>query len=267
MAGATSNFERMMTNNGPIQTSITRNLTRWEFRNLQLAGVRIPASRGFRRKHLIPDRCDEWDPQKRLRRCANTTKTFDEIRACSGSPAFSPGTVLEDSIAAQRTQACLRPEVWWWREDSQDNCPNAGKYPEHTKVCRRCRDSFAAEELNDQLRQIAGFRTPLCKSHSLQQAKQLPLNACRCFAFVNDKWRCSYCYCDTLYYLASRAHVFRISLVNKQIPWYHPWAYLTSLRAERRMVCPIKGCFQQPWLHENRDRMHFCMACETICRT
>ena len=254
-------------NNGPVQTSIVRNLTRWEFRNLQLAGVRIPAGRDFRRKYLIADRCDEWNPERRLRRCANTTKTFDEIKACSGSPAYSAGTILADSITDQEIKACLRPEVWWWREESPGNCPNADKYPECTKVCRRCRDAYAAEDLNDQLQTIAGFRTPLCKSHSLQQAKQLPLNACRCFDYIHDKWRCSYCYCDTLYYLTSRAHVFRTSLADVQIPWSHPWAYLTSLWTSRkRMVCPIKGCFQQPWLDETRDRMHMCMACEAICR-
>ncbi|MCJ1262383.1 hypothetical protein MMC22_002253 [Lobaria immixta] len=189
MACAPSRFERMITNNGPVQTSIIRNLTRWEFRNLQLAGVRISVGRVFRRKHQIPTRCDECNPEEEeqlLARCTNSTQTFDEIRACSGSPFFSQGKLRENSISDQEIQDCLQTEPWWGEEDSPENGPNTDKHPIHTKVCRRCRDWYVANEMFHQVLTIAEFRTPLCKRHSLEQANQSPLNACHCFNYIND---------------------------------------------------------------------------------
>ena len=260
----------MITNNGPVQTSIVRNLTRWEFRNLQLAGVRISVGRVFRRKYQIPIRCDECNPEEEeqlVARCTNSTQTFDEIRACSGSPFLSQGKLRENSISDQEIQDCLQTEPWWGEEDSPENGPNTDKHPIHTKVCRRCRDWYVANEMFHQVRTIAEFRTPLCKRHSLERANQSPLNACRCFNYINDKWRCSFCYGNTLHYLKSRADVFKIFLANVQIPWSHPWTYLTSLWAPREgPVCPIEGCFQPAWLDKTAERMHLCMGCDAICR-
>ena len=272
MAATPSKFEQMVINNGPIQTSIIRNLTRWEFRNLLLAGVRIPVDRTFLRKYLIPNRCNELDPERSIgmvERCTNTTERFDDIKACSGGPlCIAQRTfLLEKRIGAEKMKLCLQGEPWRRPENNpDDNELNTNKYPIHTKVCRRCRDFYAAEVRDHQLEKIAGFRTPLCKEHSLELANQLPLNNCRCFDYINHKWRCKFCCSDTLYYLNARAFLSRSNLMQKKVPWSRPWAYLKSLWVSQGPLCPIKGCFEQPWLDETRERMQLCMGCNAICR-
>lgn len=280
MANAPSAFEQMITNNGPVQTSIIRNLTPWEFRNLQLAGIRISVNREFQRRHQAPIRCNERDPVNPDERCPNTTESFDEIRACAGHPfGCVKGKTFQDIwmgiwMGAEKTRPCIQNEPWhiqekgWLVTESQPgNEPNTIQYPIHTKVCRRCRDYNAAESLNVQLRAIAHFRTPLCKWHSLEQARQSPLNACRCFAFINDKWRCRSCYSQTLSYLSGHAAVSRWFLTDVRIPWSQPRAYLRSLWTSSETVCPIQGCFEQSWLDRTGESMQQCLGCNTISRT
>lgn len=276
MANAPSEFEQMITNNGPVQTSIIRNLTPWEFRNLQLAGIRIPVNRVFQRRHQTLIRCNERDPENPEERCPNTTELFEEIRACAGRPfgIVKGKTFMESWMGAEKTRPCIQYEPWkiqerrWLVIESQPGSePNVRQYPIHTKVCRRCRDFYAAEQLNEQLREIADFRTPLCKWHSLEQARQSPLNVCRCLAFINDKWRCRRCYSQTLSFLNAHAGNSKWSLTNVRIPWSHPQAYLRSLWASRGTVCPIQGCFEQSWLDRTGERMQMCLGCNTIIRT
>lgn len=260
MANPRLNLERLITNNGPIQESIMRNLTGWDFRNLKLAGVRITVSREFQRRHQIPIRCNERDPQW-PGRCDNTTETYDEIRACTGSPLWylSRRAHIEKSLGDQKLQPCLL-------QGNPDNEPNTREYPIHKKACRSCRDFYRARELHDQLLAISELRMPLCKRHSLKQAKQFPLNACRCLDYVNDKWRCRRCYEETLYFLITRADLSRQSLANVRVPWSWPWAHLRSLWTSKTRICPIEGCFQKAWLSENRERMQLCLGCSSIIR-
>lgn len=269
MASQPSQFEQMVTNNGPIQTSIIGNLSRWESTNLLLAGVRIPVSQKLLRKHQIPTRCSERVPQSRAR-CPNSTESFDEIRACTGHPfgILQEKKFLKQPLGAQETRPCL--QVKWWRYQENDldigTEPNTGKYPIHTKVCRRCRDFYATELWDEQLLMIAQFRAPLCKWHSLEQSNQLPHNACRCFAYINDKWRCQSCYVIAMFYLKNRADLYRESKLNAGIAWSQPLAYLRRLWGSGGLVCPIKGCIQQPWHDITQERMQLCMGCCSICK-
>lgn len=256
-------------NNGPIQTSIMQNLTRWDFRNLLLAGIRISVSRGFQRRHQKPTRCNEGDPERPGKRCANTTESFDDIRACAGHPAlvFRKGKIhLEDWLGAQEIQPCLQHERFRVWESNPDNEPNVSKYPIHSKVCRRCRDFYAAQGWHHHLL-IARFRQPLCKRHSLAHSNRFPLNACHCLAYVNDKWRCRRCCIDTMDFVEIRAIEFRRSRPRVKTPWSRPWAYLTRLWARSEpQFCPIDGCTHQPWRDlTRRERMQLCFGCNAIC--
>ncbi|MCJ1262347.1 hypothetical protein MMC22_002217 [Lobaria immixta] len=273
MANAPSRFEQMVLNNGPVQTSIIQNLTRWEFLNLQLAGLRIPVGREFKRKMQIPTGCSEVNPRNRDEMCAHTTESFDEIRACAGYPFRTPNGdfVMENWMADHRTQICLLNEPWRVQErhdlapgSRPDLEPNAEKYPIHTKICRRCHEFYAVQRLNEQLLMIADFRAPLCKQHSLELTYQFPLNACRCLAFINDKWRCRRCCVHSLNTLDIRAYVSKESLKNVRIPWSQPWAYLQSLWTPDRPLCPIKGCFQQAWFDETGESVQMCLGCNRI---
>lgn len=269
MANPLSMFEQMMNRNGPIQESVMRNLTHWDFRNLQLAGVRIPVSRGIQRKFLKPNRCNERDPESRFEQCTNTTRSIDEVRACVGRPSwFSRGKFrFEKWIGDQEIQPCLQTERYPAPESNPENEPNMGGCPIHSKVCRRCRDFYAARQLNEQLSIIGQFCTLLCKRHSLEHANQFPLNACRCHGYMNDNWRCNRCATDTIGYLDARAGMFGISLMQAKIPWYHPLARLRSLWGSRGSRCPIEGCVRQPWLDGgNRARMQMCLGCNSITR-
>lgn len=278
MADPPSTFERMITNNGPVQISIMRNLTRWDFKNLQLAGVRLGVSRVFQRRHQIPDRCSERDPEEPEEQCANTTESFDEIRACAGHPmrVRHPKVLMKRRLGEQWTRPCLLVGSWWqpvlvrpWiNQENRTDQPNTSTYPIHAKVCRRCRDLNAAELLVEQSQTIAGFRTPLCKQHSLEQ-NQLPLNGCRCFDYINNQWRCRFCSINTLNYLRTRVNFFRTSRTNARIPWSRPWAYLRHVLALDGLACPIEGCMQQPYpesLDVNSERMQLCWGCNAIFR-
>ena len=257
MANAPSRFEQMIMNNGPVQTSIMRNLTRWEFRNLQLAGVRFSGNRLLLRKYLIPDRCNEWEPQISLlwksERCLNTSKSFDGVRACSGCPVSisEESLVMGKGIGGEEIEKCVR-EVHWW-----DDEVNAERYPIHKKVCSRCRQYYAAANLADQLQRIAQFRTPLCKQHSLEHSNQFPSDACCCFGFVNHKWRCTSCYASTLNYLSTRAHVFSRALREKKIPWSHPWEYLRSFWTSRDSGARSKDALKKLGLMDPESTCNF----------
>lgn len=271
-----SKFEELITNNGPVQTSIIENLTRWDFRNLQVAGVRLPISRTVQRKYQIPDRCDQRNPEIRTERCANTTESFDEIKACMGYPKFyySERIPVGTWQGAQLIWPCLQRERGWWNDKKTVSRrePNTRKYPIHSKVCRSCRDFHINTKTDWYFQAIARFGRPLCKQHSLEQTDQFPHNACRCTEYINSQWRCSHCSDDTMIYLMNRAFLLRRSLTN---PSAQLWANYQTLSAEKKpenweeevSFCPIRGCVRQPWLDETeKERMQMCMGCNAISR-
>lgn len=272
MANQLSEFEEMMMRNTPIQTSVLRNLTRWDSRNLQLAGLRIEVSRELQRRHLIPVRCDEWDPENMGKKCANTTEVIDEIRACTGYPVITRWPIiLARRLEDEEIRLCLYNEqLEFWQRYPDDFSDTVG-YPVHTKVCRRCRDFHAAKKLDEQLLMIARFRMPLCKQHSLEQANQSPVAACRCLDYLNGKWRCRSCCDETMYYMRRRAGIIRRSLKTVKTSWSSPWTYLQSLWVlvwgSEVQFCPIEGCMHQASLDENREeRLHMCLGCNAISR-
>ena len=271
MANAAPRFEELITNNAPVQESIMRNLTPWEFRNLQLAGVRILVSRKVQRKHLTPNRCSEKDPENQEEICTNTTKSFEEIRACAGHPLNIPDQGPFLKIGDSKVKACLHTEPCRVEErlshDSgnvPDNEPNTEQHPIHTKVCKRCRDFYAAEQLNQQLLTIAHSRWPLCKDHSLALAMENPLNACRCLAYINDRWRCKRCTAETLAFLETRAFDVRQSIIRARYPLYRPWTWLRILKDSPWPLCPVEGCYQPASLDEIDECMQLCLCCNTI---
>lgn len=262
-----SSFEDLITNYGPVQTSVINNLTRWDSTNLQLAGVGLPVSQEFLRTHQVPTRCHEQDPEHVDERCANTTENFgDEIRACEGRPLRYPkeNPIIRESLGDQELRPCV-PVARWLPESNDPVEPNVDRYPIHTKVCRRCRDFYAAALLHIQRRTIMRFRMSLCHRHSVEQANQRVPNACRCFDYINDKWRCHSCYQDTLCYLVYRASRNKRAR-DVENPWTHPLAYLRDLWSPGRTKCPIEGCMREPepWLDGPGDGMNMCMGCKAI---
>lgn len=273
MANSLSSFEEMICNNGPVQESIIQNLTRWDFRNLQLAGVRIPVSRDYQREFQKPIRCNEKDPEKRGERCSNSTASVDEIeiRACAGCPVWLSeyGYRVDMWIGTQYCCPCLQHERGRVRvrDDEPDDEPNIDQYPVKSKVCRRCHEFYANKHSASRSLTIAQFKVPLCKGHSLEQNKQSPLNACRCLDYVNDIWRCRSCSKVAMYYLTVRNERYRKRIMNMRIPWYRPFAWLRNYLAPDRLLCPIEGCLQQPWLDESpQERMQMCLGCSSIIR-
>lgn len=270
-----SKFEEMITNNGPVQTSIMQNLTRWEFRNLQMAGVRLPISRTVQRKYQIPDRCDQRAPEIRREQCANTTESFDEIKACMGYPQFyySDRIPVGTWQGAQWISPCLQRERGWWDDKTVwRREPNTDKYPIHSKVCRSCRDFHIKTKTDRYLQGIARFGRPLCKQHGLEHTDQFPHNACRCAEYINSQWRCSQCSDDTMRHLMERAFLLRRSLTN---PSAQLRANSQTLSAESTFenwneegsFCPIRGCVREPWLDETeKERMQMCLGCNAISR-
>lgn len=263
----------MIANNGPVQESIMRNLTAWEFRNLQLAGVRISIGQQVQKKHLIPNCCSERDPENQDRMCTNTTELFDEIRACAGHPLYEPDRrpALQRWIGNHKTKPCVQNKPWRVKErlphvpgSAPEKEPNTEEHPVHTKVCRRCREFYAAKSLNKQLLTIAQCRWPLCKHHSLTLAMEYPLNACRCVAYINDRWRCRRCAADTLACLKKRASKARPSVVGAKFPLLRPWTLLRILLQVPWPLCPIQGCYEQASLHETTDCMKLCLGCNAI---
>lgn len=218
----------------------------------------------------MPNRCDEWNP-KTPERCANTTEFFDEIRACAGRPMRYKNQDLTESIWVQKTQPCLQNQILGFDKSGLDNEPNTDEYPIHTKVCRRCHDSVAARDLNWQLRYIASFRIAFCKEHKADLtvlADRFPLHTCRCRGYINDKWRCTRCYTETLLYLNARANAFRSSLTRVTTPWYQqPWKFFTSLFWESGPVgpgCPVKTCTQEPYYGDVPLDPRLCLGCSSI---
>lgn len=281
MANALSMFEEMITTHGPVQESIIRNLTAWELRNLQLAGIGILASQEVQRKYQIPNRCSEKDPDNQEGMCTNTTESFDEIRACVGHPSNlpipKPLQVLQNWLGDHKTKPCLENlEVEFWRSLERLRHPpgsvpereaNTDERPIHNKVCRRCRDFYAAENLNEQLTTIESFRWPLCKYHGLKMATEFPLNACRCLAFVNEQWRCKRCTNYTLAFLNMRAFKAQCSLRRLTFPWSRPWKCLRMLWDLPWPYCPIEGCLEPACFDETSEGMQLCLGCNTICCT
>ena len=258
-------FERIILNHGPVQESIIRNLTRWDFRNLQLAGVRIPVSQQFQKKYLKPTRCNETDPHDWDRkRCASSTATVDEIRACAGGPVWVVDNIskVTEWIGAQAIRPCLEHEMFGIQYNNADDEPNTSQYPIHSKVCKSCFEFFAAR--NDILLANAVSQSPLCKQHSLEQSKQSPVNACRCLDYLNGKYRCRRCQRDAFAYLCRRDIIFG-SIAKPRIPWSHPFARLRRLLLPHRPVCPLNGCLRQSWLDKSRhERMQMCSGCNSI---
>ncbi|MCJ1470932.1 hypothetical protein MMC07_009580 [Pseudocyphellaria aurata] len=271
MANPRPTLEGILTSCGPVLESITQNLTGWEFRNLQLAGVRISVGREFQRRHQIPNHCNN---EIHLgTECDNTTESFD-VRSCKGRPMIERKNgriLLEEWVGTTPMYSCLRDD--WWRgwqllvdDPNPHPEPNRDQYPIHTKICRPCRDASAAELLEEQLLTIAQYNAPLCKVHSLDQTiAQFPHNACRCLAFVRDPWRCRRCYQATLAYLAHRAHIQ--PLFRQFAPaWQRAWVYFKSLWASPGPVCPMEGCSRPAWLEQNSERIQMCLACKAITK-
>lgn len=102
--------DQMILSRGPTPTSTTRNLTRWDFKNLRLAGVRTPLNREFRRKHLQSHRCDERDSEKPEKRCANTTELVEEIRACAGPRLAHEASETPGKLNKRSKDSDLSPE-------------------------------------------------------------------------------------------------------------------------------------------------------------
>ncbi|MCJ1470949.1 hypothetical protein MMC07_009597 [Pseudocyphellaria aurata] len=159
MANPRPTLEGMITSCGPLLESIMQNLTPWEFRNLQLAGVRTSVGQEFQRRHQLPNRCNEIHFGTE---CDNTTESFD-VRSCKGSPmiVWKNGEILlKEWVGTTPMGPCIRDD--WWRawklhveNPNPHPEPNQDQYPIHTKICRPCRDASAAELLGEQLLTIA----------------------------------------------------------------------------------------------------------------
>ncbi len=238
MASNPPNLEGVFLNKGyyEIQESIIRNLDRVDFKNLQLAGVKmVDLGRELQRKHLTPIGCDEKlsTLDGTTPPCLNTTRTIDTIGRCTGA------YVLRDPFAT--SGPFLR----------RIHCAH--------NVCKPCRDGTEAQFSNFERLRIFMYCIPLCSEHSLYYAqRQMPQTECLCRAFISAQWQCTPCRQDSLVAVTKLAGLFEDSSLLK-IPW-----------APRNVVfghkCPTNNCPKESsMLYSDRANYRaLCLVCHTI---
>lgn len=266
----------------PIQTSIMQNLNWCDFRNIQLAGCRVPeTSRAARKKYLIPIHCNE------LR------YSYDSVWECENPP--------EDVLEMKRCQGlALRPddpELGPW-----EPCFEHNGTVEHNDfwVCTHCRHESQESYRGDYFQLHQSLHTPLCETHSLEQYAKLPHNACSCWNTAMGNWRCDACIRNSLELLRLRSEASNEKvpmtltlfgmwtfIVFPYLEWlmrwlikaqhllekYMPWrlAKRVGLRpghlnmVRRRRLCPMENCVREGWFHApGHERMQMCMGCKAI---
>lgn len=262
-----STFERLFTTIYPFQSGVMSNLSRLEFKNLLLAGVRTPISHQLQKKHLIPSKCDEVLTIAGIGpvTCPNTTQTVDEIKACHGMHHDGWGLRgrQETWIEPMRLFKHVRGSTALVMTSND----NEGGHFDSFNVCIHCHDRDRQCRRPCENFTISQSRTVLCLSHTLEYAERRPHNACRCKMFLEKYWRCNVCSLDTLDELKMRAQSFGELPFPNFIFDKAAGLYLdrASGTRRRRDVCPILGCTGPPWLSGPPDKqILLCRACTAI---
>lgn len=193
-----SNFEHCFNNAYSFQTSMLSNLTRLDFKNLQLAGIRISVSREIQQKYLLPSKCNEKlrTPGSESVTCTNTTETVREIKACHGKHRQYKNLALRPGLVKH-----VRGSKYPVEESDEHEGGSFGSF----NVCIQCRDRDRERRLAIESQTIRACRAILCRHHSLKYLHQRPYNMCRCRMFLDQHWRCHACSLDTLAVLGESA--------------------------------------------------------------
>ena len=254
----TSSLERCITTSYTILTSVLSNLNRWDFRNLQLAGIKTGISRPVQRKYLIPSTCNQKfifprEPGGQTV-CCNTTQTVDEIRTCHGRHD-------DDSTMSYR-EKWVEPSVLSKHIRGQTKFvditdENQGGHFDSFNVCLHCID-HDREVLGPCEEEVIGrFKTRMCQVHALEHVENRPYNVCRCMGFVRKYWRCRSCAIHTLYSLEARCDDF----------WgvKSPTWFFEDEGDYPEEKCPIADCPGEPWFDGPMDKqMWMCRSCTAI---
>ncbi|MCJ1427040.1 hypothetical protein MMC29_004943 [Sticta canariensis] len=265
----------------PIQTAMMRHLNLYDFRNLRLAGCRVPVkSWAVQEKYLVPIDCNEFRRTfDNTSQCGNTPPDV-EMKPCQGlpldlRPGDDPGQDFEDAGIGHLHDGRDKSDCFW--------------------VCGECRDRSQARYQNNADFMDLSY-VQLCQTHSLEH-QGFPSNACLCINTAIGDWRCSMCILTSLEILASHAHEacrtipLRVTLlgictvtVRPDMEWtawllrqgqtyvnkFIPWRVLSHLGLPRRTLrivtssrsCPIHGCNEAGW--EDLRSMRMCLQCKAI---
>ncbi len=214
MATTPTNLESVFLNKGyyEIQESIMGNLDRVDFKNLQLAGVKmVSLGPELQRKHLTPIGCDEeiFTLDGTRAQCLNMTNTIDTIGRCTGT------YILRDPLAISgpflRKVGCAH------------------------HICMPCRDGIEAQCSDFERGRLFTYCMPLCSEYShYYPRQQVPPTECLCRTFLSAQWQCSPCCQDSLNALTKLAGILEGKSLLK-IPWA-PGNVILGLK------CPIKNC-------------------------
>ena len=267
----------------PILTGIMQYLHFYDYRNLRLAGCRVPVtSTAVQKKHLIPIHCNDFrDNFDNTTRCGKSPHDV-EMKPCEGiSLASSPDDPILDFQSAPLRHL----------HDGRDKSKCFW-------VCQECRDRSQAHYENHTF-----FLTPtlaqLCETHSLEYEGNT--SSCRCCRTAIGDWRCSMCIETGIDMLALRAqnaheamplHVTFLGtwsiVVRPQMIWtaWMLWelqqaqdvfnTFTRSIfltvglrpRAPQMLkwgvVCPIENCTRAAG--EGIRGLRQCLECKAICR-
>lgn len=266
----------------PIQASIMQNLALCDFRNLQTAGFRVPATnRALQKKHLMPIHCNHlrymYD-SNRVLECQNTPEDVQEINACEG-------------ITAGRDDP---------RIDLREPCLEHGKIQsDRFWACSHCRHESRQTPEWDHYFFFERLKPALCETHSRELYQQRPHNACSCWSTVfGNHWVCADCFRWRLEILRLQSErsfdevpltltVLGVwtFIVFSYLEWlkrwlikaqhlvnrFTPWCLLSKIGLrprhltliQWRQLCPMKNCTQERWVRDHM-RMQMCMGCKAI---
>ena len=284
MANPSPTLDQLLSVYG-IQTSLMQFLNHYDFRNLRLAGTRVPATSGsIQRKHLVQIRCNEYgDLFDNNSRCGNHPHNV-EMRPCEGlSSILRPGDPKVDFED---------PQLGHLHDGSDESAS--------FWVCVHCRNRNNARH-RDPGPLLDSSYVRLCKKHSLQHEGS-PSNACRCGIAATGDWKCTLCIVTGLNLLRIRARhacsstplhftLFgvRAAIVRPEKKW--TWWVVDRLEQalqaqtfvnrhmsrvlstfgmrprEPQMIkwselCSVEGCKQPEW--KDIRAMRMCLVCQTI---
>lgn len=262
-----SHFEHFLSFGYTVQQPMLSNLNRLDFKNLLLAGARVPVSQELQMKIIIPSKCNEILVMMGIpaTTCSKTTETVKEIKACHG--------VHHDGWGVRgRREMWIEPRrllkhVHESNSLVQASSESEGGHFDSFNVCIDCheRDRQRRRPFEDST--ISTFHTALCQIHCLKYRDKQPYNVCQCLMFLEKYWRCNVCSLDTLDELRLRAQTFGEFLwpTFKFDEAQNQYIDVVTGTTRRREKCPIVFCTRPAWTNGPIDQqMMKCGACTAI---
>ncbi len=251
MSGTFATLEQLMASY-PVLTLILRCLEPVDYRNMLLAGMRMPVSRKLALRHLIQKRCST---------CSNTNAT-GPIIGCGG-------------CHVNRRQRPTGLTNWCPVEISNRAHPSNLNGRHTCTSCREFQEDGRAMRVWKDLNfwptgQPNGL--PMCKEHCLEHFNpplSLPPRQCQCLALMDKEWRCSSCSAET-------QKAFNYHAANFVKAWNHQYRRLGKMMGRRARksrppleeMCCILGCASMAWTDwANPAWLEMCPVCGIATRS